>query len=251
MLEDGSVRPAIEAMNRSDEISQALTRRRSLWLSIAALVAMWVAGCGGGPPPPRPTSSPRCPGSLPSAASAGEILAAAQSAVDCSGGYRVTIHGHNLILPLWGGIDDAIVLVNTQPQARASVRRTGDGAYSLVYVEGQTAFRRDTCDHWARRSGGGGDVLTPFLWHTTRALVSATGPQVVSREPGRVEVSATLRFLGPVLLSVEVATARPVQLIASGPDMDTTWTFDAWGTPPAVTWPPGPLPDQGPGGNPC
>ena len=235
---------------RSDYVSLALAPRWAL-ASIAVVAAVWIVGCGGGPPPPGPTSFPRCPPSLSGTASAGEILDAAQRAVDCGGGYRVTIHGHNLVLPLWGGIDDGIVVVNSQTQARASVRRTGDGPYSLVHVDGQTAFRRDTCDHWARRSGGGGDVLTPFLWPTTRALVNATGPQVVARDSRRVEVSATLRFLGRVLLSVDVATARPLQLTASGQGVETAWTFDAWGRSPAVTWPPGSIPDQGPGGNPC
>lgn len=229
----------------------ALAPRWALRRAIAALTAVWIAGCGGGPPPPGPTPFPRCPASLSGTASAGEILAAAQSALDCSGGYRVTIHGHNLVLPLWGGIDDGIVVVNSQSQARASVQRTGDGPYSLVHVDGQTAFRRVTCDHWARRSGGGGDVLTPFLWPRTRALVSASGPQVVLRGSQRVEVSATLQFLGPVLLTVDVSTARPLQLTASGPDMTTAWTFDAWGGSPEVTWPAHSLPDQGPGGNPC
>jgi hypothetical protein len=190
---------------------------------------------------------------LSSSATGEEVLRAAQRAVDCAAGYRIIVRGHNLVLPLWGGIDDATVDVNADGTATASVQRTGDGEYLLVFRNGQTFYRRRSCDHWSRRSGGGGAIFDPFLWTRTRSLEQAGDARIMSSGQGAITVAATIAPLGPLTLTVDMGSARPSQLAASQQSSGTitSWTFDNWGRGvdlPAVA---APTPDGGPGGNPC
>src|SRR2546426_7533122 len=87
--------------------------------------------------------------------SAREALQRAQHAVQGAGSYRVTVSGHNAVLPHWGGIDGGTVAVGTNgPLASATLDRTGDGQYTMLFVNNETLFRRSTCDHFSRVPGG-------------------------------------------------------------------------------------------------
>lgn len=224
-----------------------------LSLVVGALLAAGVTtGCSAGPASPTPAS--RCGGAIPASASATEVLRDAQGALDCSGGYTISVSGHNLVLPQWGGVDDGTVRVNArEPGARAVLRRTGDDSYTMLYVNSQTFFERATCGHYARVPGGGSTVLAPFLWTTTNALVSGADAAIQSQAGTTVTVAVTLAYLGQVTLEVDKATARPLKLVKSrdpGSGSTSTWTFGAWGEEPHVVAPVS-KGDQGPGGNPC
>jgi hypothetical protein len=184
----------------------------------------------------------------------GDAVAAVQEAVACSGGYRVVVTGHNLVLPDWGGIDSATVDVSTVDHVAAvNLERTGDGTYALLLINGQTYFKRSTCDHFARVNGGGATVLEPFLLGMSGVLQSDPGASARVLPDGTISVGATLKDVGPAKLTVDPSTDRPVQLSAEKPNSGTVtnWTFTAWNSQPKVQAPAGQAPDQGPGGNPC
>ena len=226
-------------------------RRFWRWPYLALLTAIALPACGSDPTAVGPPSA--CPSPLAQTAS-GDAVIAVQEAVHCSGGYRVVVTGHNLVLPGWGGVDSATVDVSTADLvAAATLQRTGDGVYALIRVNGQTYFKRSTCDHFARVNGGGAMVLEPFLLGISGVLQSAPDASAGALANGTVSVGATLKEVGPVKLSVDPTTDRPVQLTAEKPESGTvtSWTFTAWGSRPDVQAPAGQVPDQGPGGNPC
>jgi len=183
-----------------------------------------------------------------------DAIIAVQEAVECSGGYRVVVTGHNLVLPDWGGVDSATVDVSTVDQVAAvNLERTGDGPYALILINGQTYFKRSTCDHFARVNGGGASVLEPFLLGMSGVLQSTPGATAGVLPNGTISVAATLKDVGPAKLTLDPSSDRPVQLSAAKPESGTVtnWTFTAWGSRPTVQAPGGQVPDQGPGGNPC
>lgn len=231
---------------------------RALAVLIVAGIATTVTTCdqtGGNPGPPggNPTS---CLFPARAADAASRVLHRAQQAVHCVAGYTVSVSGHNLVLPEWGGVDGGTVAIGTAgPEVVASLTRTGDGVYSMTYVDGQTFFQRSTCDHVARRSGGGGDVLRPFLWSLTQALDAGSTATLVGGAPSNaVAVAVTLPDLGPVTIVVDDATGRPLELTKSrypNSGAQTTWKFTGWGAAPRAVFTPTGAPDQGPGGDPC
>ena len=75
----------------------------------------------------------------------------------------------------------------------------------MPFVDGQTYFRRETCDHWTRIPGGGRDVLRPFLWSETYDLQDAGDPQYVSSAHGGIlELDAVIGDLGLVSIELEM-----------------------------------------------
>jgi hypothetical protein len=177
-----------------------------------------------------------------------EALSRAQEAVDRAGGYHVEMTGHNFPLPQWGGIESASVTVDGKgATASAKVARTGEGSYTVILVEGQTYFQRETCTTWARVPGGGPAVLEPFLWSRSASLRNATGGSL-DTAGGVITVHARMGLLGEVAVELDPATLLPRRL--TRPD-GLSMTFSGWGKGPSVTKPPGNVPDRGPGGIPC
>lgn len=226
---------------------------RRLLPAVGALLATGcTAGCSAAPAAPTPTSS--CRRAIAASASARQVLTEAQQALDCSGGYTISISGHNLVLPQWGGVDGGTVEVNPrQPGARAVLVRTGDGSYTMLFANNQTFFERTTCGHYARVPGGGATVLAPFLWTKTNALGSGADAAPDAQSGTTVTVAVTLTYLGRVTLEVSRTTGRPLQLVKArdrSSGSKSTWIFGAWGRAPHVVAPVSEG-DQGPGGNPC
>jgi len=218
---------------------------------LVVAVSLTIAGCGGqAPPPPRPSA---CSANLPapSAVSATDALRGAQEVLGCLGAYRVAVQGHNFVLPEWGGVDAGIVVVE-QSGATAQLARTGDGLYYMVLADNATFYRRFTCPHWERRSGGAPAVLRPFLLAQTGALMSAVNPVVVGTSRSSVTIMADISVIGEAHVTVSVPMGFLLKLTwGSGTDSGS-WSFSRVAVPlPPSTPPPGPAPDQGPGGNPC
>ena len=190
---------------------------------------------------------------LPPTDAAG-VLARAQATIDAAGGYHVEMSGHNFVLPQWGGVESVAIDVGKQgTSASARVTRTGDGVYSVVLIDGQTFFKRETCSTWTRVPGGAPAVLEPFLWNRTGLLRRATGAVIEANTGDTLVVRATLPGIGEASVEVEAKSGRPLRLVRpAGPAGDQmTWTFSDWGKAPSVTKPSGNIPDRGPGGNPC
>ena len=191
---------------------------------------------------------------LITSATAGELLRSAQMAVAQSGGHRIEVAGHNFVLPQWGGIDEGTVDAGGGGQVRAHLYRTGDGWYDVVAVEGETFFRRETCDVWARVPGGGRDVLRPFSLADLEQPGEEQTPSVYRRSTSTViSVQVKLGDGARGSLEVDGDTLRPVRLAterdaASG--AQTEWRFSGWGEPADVSKPRAEY-DRGPGGNPC
>jgi hypothetical protein len=104
--------------------------------------------------------------------------------------HRITLNG-TLELPQWGMIDGGTFAIDAVGDLRAGVMRAGDAAYELHGQAGQTFFRRDGCDAYARVPGGGGDVLAPFI--LVDEIRTATGLRYpVYAETGSVKSAAPL-----------------------------------------------------------
>lgn len=179
-------------------------------------------------------------------------MAAAQAALDCATAYRVTVRGHNFVLPEWGGVDDGTVVVVGRSGATAQLVRTGDGLYDMVLAAGATFYRRYTCPHWERRSGGAPDVLQPFRLGPTGALASAQGSAVVATSASSLTVSARISEIGDARVSISLPGVLPLRIAWGAGVSSGTWSITRVASPPPAPTPPsGPAPDQGPGGNPC
>jgi hypothetical protein len=213
------------------------------WPFVFVALGLLAAACSQKSAPPGPTPSPAA-----TPKDAAEALARAQDALDRAGGYHVEMTGHNFSLPQWGGIESASVSVNGNgTAATAKVARTGEGSYTVILVDGQTFFQRETCPTWARVSGGAPAVLEVFLWNRTAALRNATGTRLETAG-GAFTVHATMGSLGEVAVELDPSTLLPRRL--TRPD-GLSMTFSDWGKGPSVTRPSGNVPDRGPGGIPC
>jgi len=212
------------------------------WAAFAAagIMALLLAACGGSNQP-APASS------------AHEALARAEDGLDSAGGYRVEVHAHNLVLPRWGGIDAATLDVGADgPVATGTLQRTGDGPYTVIFADGQTYFRRATCDHFARIPGGGPDVLQPLFLPGTGILQDAEDARYVDDAGGKLAIDATLSGLGDVRIELDAVSYRPLRIAQQqGSAAGAVFAFSRWGVRPDVQPPAGTTPDQGPGGNPC
>jgi len=189
---------------------------------------------------------------------ASRVLASAQQAVDRAGSFRITVQGHNFVLPQWGGIDGGTVTVTHGGDVTAQLDRTGDGLYSMIFVNKQTFFERSTCSHWTRVPGGGATVLVPFLWSTADVLGSASPALIVSQTGTVVVVDTTIAALGPGTATITIARATSLPMKATWTSSDysdngshLSWSFSDWGTTATVRPPGGSPSDNGPGGNPC
>jgi hypothetical protein len=184
-----------------------------------------------------------------------EVLDRAQRALDAQEGYRIEVSGQNFVLPQWGGVDDGTVDIENSPSgAEARLYRTGDGEYEMLYTEGQTYFKRTTCEHFARVPGGGYETMLPFLLSETQALAKAEGRELSKTAPqDQLVVVAEMDYLGSVGVQIDAGTYLPTYILkpsaTEGGGM--TWAFSGWGEAPDVRSPEGEVPDQGPGGNPC
>ncbi len=208
----------------------------------AALLLAAIVACGG--------SSGLAP------SSPGEALERARRAAENAGGYKVSVQGHDLVLPQWGGVDSGTVEVGVdQSVARADLYRTGDGPYAMILVGGETFFQRTTCDHFARVPGGGLDVLRPFLWTESGLPATLSDPQYSAGASGdRIVVLADSELLGAVQIELERESYLPLRLLRADDGNgrgETEWLFSDWGSLPSVSKPAGEIGDQGPGGNPC
>jgi hypothetical protein len=168
-------------------------------------------------------------------------------------GYRIAVSARNFVLPQWGGSDSGSVAVGTFPAvAEASLYRTGDGPYSMLYFDNATYFQRETCDHSARVPGGGRETMLPFMWGETKALQNAANPQFIDTgEDGPVVVEADVEYLGRVQVEIDLQTYLPVEMRRPASSSGDAWRFSDWGDAPVVEKTQGDVPDQGPGGNPC
>jgi hypothetical protein len=180
-----------------------------------------------------------------------------QAAVDASGGYTLTIEQTNFVLPQWGGSDGGTVIIVSGGNgyaARAQLRRTGDGDYTIVRppardTAAETLFKRSTCDTWARIPGGGPQVLSPFAFPGTNRIGNGNDAKL---ETG-ASLSLTVDGIGQVTITFDPGSFLPLQLssgTATGNGKPLTWKFADWGKAadiPAVKADY----DRGPGGNPC
>jgi hypothetical protein len=187
-----------------------------------------------------------------------ELLSAARKAVVNAEGYTVTVNGNNFVLPRWGGIDwpSEVQLASDGHIASGTLVRTGepDATYAVIHIDGETFFKRSTCNEWFRIPGGGPDVFAPLLF-TDESVLSG---QYLRRVPWdgtapRFE-GASPRF-GPVLVLLDPDNNRllTVQTDNDTPDAAGSFSllFDAWGEVPRVERPTGRHEDRGPGGIPC
>ena len=235
---------------------------RTASAAAVALAAVACSACSQTSPPSQPvTSGAASQATSTSAAgtlSASGLLAAAQQAVDRAGSFELAVQGHNYVLPQWGGVDGGTVIVTRGGEALATLTRTGDGLYTMIFVDKQTYFERSACSHWLRVPDGGPTVLSPFLWSTTSPLSSASQASIVSETAAVAVVSATIGSLGAGTATMWIARASslPTRMAwttsaSAGSGSTTSWSFSDWGTSAAVSAPSGSPADNGPGGNPC
>lgn len=238
---------------------------------LSALVAAWAlialaAACGASTErrstvTPNPgtsgTSASGAPSSTGATGAATPSDALARTRASLADGYTITVTAANFVLPQWGGSESGTVEVGAGgTTASAHLRRTGeDSFFDIRFVEGQTFFKRGTCDTWARVPGGGADVLKPFLVAATNVLATAQNPQFVAAD-NRVVVDATIDGLGRALIQMEPETYKLVTIVfGDKPDNagHTGFTFDFsdLGKALSVEKPSGDIPDRGPGGAPC
>lgn len=211
---------------------------------VAALIA--AGACGGKKSPPGS-------GALTGDESAAAIIERMQAAVDAAGGHRLEVLASNFVLPSWGGSDGGTV--DVRPGGRTAVahlHRTGDADYEMRFVENQTYFFRGTCGPWLRRSGGGAEVLRPFLFAGTNAFERAIGAKRL-RGARPLTVVAVVEPFGAVSIEIDLATALPLRLLreAEGEIRRLEIVFSDWGKTVTVVKPQGSTPDNGPGGGLC
>jgi hypothetical protein len=157
-----------------------------------------------------------------------------------------------------GGVDGGTVAVTRGGDVTATLTRTGDGLYTMIFVNKQTYFERSTCSHWQRVPGGGATLLSPFLCSTTFPLSSASQASIVSETAAVAVLSATISSLGAGTAAIWIARASSLPMkvtwtasASADSGSTTSWSFSDWGTSAAVSAPSGSPADNGPGGNPC
>ncbi|MBI2765761.1 MAG: hypothetical protein HYX53_07605 [Chloroflexi bacterium] len=180
------------------------------------------------------------------------VLARAQAALDAAGAYTIDVTATNFVLPQWGGSDGGVVEVNAAiPVARARLKRTGEGSYTVLLVDNQTFFERTTCETFARIPGGGRNVLEPFIIARNGRLASAQAVQPPLTSAAGIIVAANLEWLGPVTITLDAATMLPLTIEQQSAAPHAVWAFRDWGKSVDVERPAGPIADRGPGGDPC
>ena len=186
-----------------------------------------------------------------------ELADRIQRAIDAEGAYTISARQENFVLPQWGGADSGTVAVGREDgrvTAAANLFRTGDGEYSLWLRSGQTFFKRSTCDALARVPGGGGEVLSPFVFLGNDRIRGATGLKAAT---GRTTLILVLDGLGETEISFRPGTFLPNQLssrTATNNGKPLVWTFEKWGEQPKSSLSSEAFSkayDRGPGGNPC
>ena len=193
---------------------------------------------------PTAAATPAAPGS------SADVLARVHVAIQKASSYRIAVTASNFGLTQWGGSDGGTVEVDENAgRVEAVLQRTGDGGpYTIIQADGQTVFKRATCNQWARMPGGGVAVLEPFLVSKTIAKIAS--PAIAQDARGLV-IQGNVDQLGAVTVIVDPKTFLPSRLEAqpSGvPEM--TWVFSDWGRKLTIDAPK-PSYDRGPGGNPC
>lgn len=229
---------------------------RSAQIAIAILLVVTVAGCSD-----RTGDGFRGASATPSHAPGGPLrtiipadaLGRSQAAIDGAGTYRITVTATNFVLPGWGGSDDGTVEVDSGAnRARGVLNRTGEGGpYTIIWAGAQTVFQRATCKDWARISGSGTNVLSPFILAKNGAL-QKLGSFTASFENSELIYRGILdEPLGQVTIAIDPSTYLPrriEQRSAGAPAV--TWTFSDWGKKLDIPVPKASY-DRGPGGNPC
>lgn len=183
------------------------------------------------------------------AADAQAALAQLQNAIDQRDSYTITVSQQNLVLPHWGGADGGTVKVAKGGQvADSTLRRTGEpnATYAIRLVDGQTFFKRSTCDETFRVPGGGSEVLAPFLLHVALRMRNAQSPARTA-----TGVEATFDTLGRVSIDIDPRTNLPVRISRAGAGEPLDWTFSDWGKTTVSVSAPANVQDRGPGGDPC
>ena len=177
------------------------------------------------------------------------------------GGYEITLTGHNLVLPQWGGVDSGTITVGPDGTVAASLFRTGDGMYRVYRIGDfvrETFFARETCDQFARVPGGGPDVLAPFdLEDELRAATEieftvyggeASGGRLTApgleSPPDPPDIRARLPYLGVVTIVMPFS-----RIVGADFAMEIERLVDP--IPPSTEPIVPTLGDRGPGGNPC
>ncbi len=222
-----------------------------LTVIVLAMLAAATQACGGDGERSLPTKAPNEGVERPE-----NWLIRAQDALAELDGYTITVTGHNLVLPQWGGIDSGKIEISTDgPRARAELLRTGDGDYTMIWADAQTFFQRSTCDRVARVPGGGVETLLPFLWTERKILETAENPRYAgSTAEEHVSMLMKLQYLGEVRVDFDPVTDLPSGLFIF-PDpvsnTETAWRFGDFESKPEIEKPAGDITDQGPGGNPC
>lgn len=195
-------------------------------------------------------------GPITSPYSGPELAGKIQAAIDAKGSYTVAVQQENLVLPRWGGSDGGSVTVGSdsgKATAVAELHRTGDGDYGLWMVDGQTYFKRSTCNDLTRIPGGA-QTLAPFVLAGNKRI---SGGSNLKAANGRTTLMLTLEGLGDTEISFDPKTFLPNQLSsreATSNGKPLVWTFEKWGEGPDVDTSRGERSgayDRGPGGNPC
>ncbi len=236
--------------------------RRTAWiLAVLAAVAVLLvsAACGSGKSSSKRTPTPGA-SSIAGTTATGTVTPAdalQRTEQTLAAGYTITVTASNFLLPQWGGSDSGTVQVGKDGKsAVARLRRTGeDSYYDIRYVDGQTFFKRGTCDTWARVPGGGADVLKPFLLTASHVLTTVQDPKFIEAD-NRLVADATVDGLGRSLIQMEPKTYELVTIVfGDQPDnaghRGFTFDFSDVGKPLTVEKPSGDVPDRGPGGAPC
>lgn len=145
--------------------------------------------------PPSATAAPA--GGSPTTPPPADAIERVQAVIQKAGGYRIAVTASNFVLTQWGGSDGGTVEVDeSSGRVRAELQRTGEGGpYTIIRADGQTVFRRATCDQWARIPGGGVGVLEPFLFSKTLAKVSTPS---VSQDARGLVIGGKVEQLGDV-----------------------------------------------------
>jgi len=219
-----------------------------LWAAFALACTDREASSGGPDGPDGPANGPY---------SAEEVASRMQRAIDEQGAYTITAQQENLVLPAWGGSDGGTVTVGASSGgliAAANLHRTGDGDYGIWLRNGQAYFKRSTCRDLARLPGGGGSVLSPFVFLGNDRLRTASDLNLAI---GRTTLTLEIDGLGKAEISYDPVTFLPLQLgslTATNNGKPLVWTFADWGEQPKLAPASAEFAqayERGPGGNPC
>lgn len=178
-------------------------------------------------------------------------LAQVQAAIDQRDSYTITVNQRSLVLPHWGGAESGRVKVAKRgAEASATLGRSGEpnATYVITLVNGQTYFKRSTCNETFRVPGGSGDVLAPFLLHGALSMRNAQSP---ARTASGFE--AAFDGIGRVSIDIDPRTNLPTRIARAGAGAGEPldWTFSDWGKTTVDISAPADVRDRGPGGDPC